>query len=114
MENRPVRLRRWTDAVQQSRLGAVKTDQAIGVRLAWSFEWLGTPVVGYAMYLALVAGFLWLLWRRPARLAPILLIVAVFPLFYFISPYTWLQSEPRYLTLVVPLFANARKSSPLM
>jgi hypothetical protein len=79
--------------------------EAIGVRLAWSFEWLGTPLVGYAIYLALVAGFLWLLWRRPPRLAPILLTVAVFPLFYFISPYTWLQSEPRYLTLVVPLFA---------
>ena len=31
--------------------------------------------------------------------------MAIFPVFYFISPYTWLQSEPRYLTLVVPLFA---------
>jgi hypothetical protein len=79
--------------------------EAIGVRLAWSFEWLGTPVVGYAIYITLVAGFVWLLWRRPPRLAPILLIVAIFPLFYFVSPYTWLQSEPRYLTLVVPLFA---------
>jgi len=27
------------------------------------------------------------------------------PVFYFISPYTWLQSEPRYLTLVMPVFA---------
>jgi hypothetical protein len=35
----------------------------------------------------------------------VLLIVALFPVFYFISPYTWLQSEPRYLTLVLPLFA---------
>jgi hypothetical protein len=75
------------------------------VRLAWSFEWLGTAFVGYLVYATLVAGFVWLLVRRPARLAPLLLIVAIFPLFYFISPYTWLQNEPRYLTLVMPVFA---------
>jgi 4-amino-4-deoxy-L-arabinose transferase-like glycosyltransferase len=79
--------------------------QAIGVRLAWSFEWLGTPVVAFAIYGALVLGFVLLLWRRPPRLAPLLLIVALFPIFYFVSPYTWLQSEPRYLTLVMPVFA---------
>jgi hypothetical protein len=79
--------------------------EALGLRLAWSFEWLGGAVVGYLVYAALVAGFAWLLVRRPAPLAPLLLIVAVFPLFYFISPYTWLQSEPRYLTLVLPVFA---------
>jgi len=52
-----------------------------------------------------VLGFAYLLARRPPRLAPVLLIVALFPVFYFSSPYTWLQSEPRYLTLVLPLFA---------
>ena len=41
------------------------------------------------------------------RLVPLLLILGVFPIFYFVSPYTWL-SEPRYLTLVVPVFALAR------
>ena len=79
--------------------------EALGLRLAWSFEWLGSPVVGYLLYAVLAAGFIWLLVRRPPRLAPLLLIVAIFPLFYFISPYTWLQSEPRYLTLVMPLLA---------
>lgn len=79
--------------------------QSLGVRLAWSFEWLGTPLVGIAVYGLVVAGFLWLLWKRPQRLAPVLLIVVLFPVFYFVSPYTWLQSEPRYLTLVMPLFA---------
>jgi hypothetical protein len=79
--------------------------EALGLRLAWSFEWLGTAVVGYLVYAVLVAGFVWLLVRRPSRLAPLLLIVAVFPVFYFVSPYTWLQSEPRYLTLVLPVFA---------
>src|SRR5262249_28871758 len=34
-----------------------------------------------------------------------LLIVLAMPVFYFVSPYTWLQTEPRYLTLVVPVFA---------
>ncbi|HZR95959.1 MAG TPA: glycosyltransferase family 39 protein [Gaiellaceae bacterium] len=79
--------------------------EALGLRLAWSFEWLGGAVVGYAIYAAVVAGFVWLCVRRPARLAPLVLIVAVFPVFYFVSPYTWLQSEPRYLTLVMPVFA---------
>lgn len=79
--------------------------QSLGLRLAWSFEWLGTPVVAIAVYASVVAGFLRLLWKRPRRLTPVLLIVVLFPVFYFVSPYTWLQSEPRYLTLVVPLFA---------
>jgi hypothetical protein len=79
--------------------------QALGLRLAWSFEWLGTPFVAVPLYGLLVAGFVWLLWRRPPGLAPVLLIVVFFPVFYFVSPYTWLQSEPRYLTLVLPLFA---------
>lgn len=79
--------------------------QALGLRLAWSFEWLGTPYLAIPVYALVILGFLRLLWKRPARLAPILLIVVLFPLFYFVSPYTWLQSEPRYLTLVLPLFA---------
>jgi 4-amino-4-deoxy-L-arabinose transferase-like glycosyltransferase len=79
--------------------------EALGLRQAWSFEWLGTAALGYLVYAALVAGLVWLLVRRPRRLAPLLLIVVCFPIFYFVSPYTWLQSEPRYLTLVVPVFA---------
>jgi hypothetical protein len=81
--------------------------QALGLRLPWSFEWLGGAVVGYLLYAALAAGFVLLLVRRQRqpRLTPLLLIVLAFPVFYFISPYTWLQSEPRYLTLVMPVFA---------
>jgi 4-amino-4-deoxy-L-arabinose transferase-like glycosyltransferase len=93
----------WTAHVHN--LVVATLPEALGVRLAWSFEWLGSAVVGYLMYAVLVAGFVWLLVRRPARLAPLLLIVAIFPIFYFISPYTWLQNEPRYLTLVMPVFA---------
>lgn len=79
--------------------------EALGLRLAWSFEWLGTAALGYLIYALLLAGFAWLLIRRPRRLAPLLLIVVIFPVFYFISPYTWLQTEPRYLALVMPVFA---------
>jgi Dolichyl-phosphate-mannose-protein mannosyltransferase len=79
--------------------------EALGFRLAWSFEWLGGAAFGYLLYAALAVGFAWLLLRRPPRLAPLLLIVSIFPVFYFVSPYTWLQTEPRYLTLVMPLFA---------
>lgn len=79
--------------------------QALGVRLPWSFEWLGTPYLALAVYALLVLGFCRLLVRRPRRLRPVILIVLVFPVFYFVSPYTWLQTEPRYLTLVMPLFA---------
>ncbi len=79
--------------------------EALGLRLAWSFEWLGGAVVGYLLYAVVIGGFVVLLVRRPPRLVPLLLIVVLFPVFYFISPYTWLQNEPRYLTLVMPVFA---------
>src|SRR5437763_7445465 len=79
--------------------------QALGIRLPWSFEWLGGAIVGYLVYAVLAGGFVMLFVRRRAELAPLLLIVVVFPVFYFVSPYTWLQSEPRYLTLVMPVFA---------
>src|SRR5437763_6644373 len=79
--------------------------QAPGLRLAWSFEWLGGAAVGPCPSAPLAAGSPRLLVRRPPRLAPLLLIVLIFPVFYFVSPYTWLNSEPRYLTLVMPVFA---------
>ena len=79
--------------------------EALGLRLAWSYEWLGGVVVALILYALAVVGFGWLVVRRPSRLTPLLLIVLVFPIFYFISPYTWLESEPRYLTLVMPVFA---------
>lgn len=93
----------WTAHVHN--LVVATLPQALGVRLPWSFEWLGGTVFGYLVYAALAAVFVWVLVRRTARLAPLLLIVLVFPVFYFVSPYTWLQSEPRYLTLVMPVFA---------
>jgi hypothetical protein len=94
----------WRDHLHN--LVVATLPEALGLRLAWSFEWLGGAVVGYLLYAALAAGFVWiLLRRRSGRLGLLLLIVVCFPVFYFVSPYTWLQSEPRYLTLVLPVFA---------
>lgn len=93
----------WTEHLHNLVVSTLP--EALGLRLAWSFEWLGTPVVGFALYGLFAAGFAYLLRRRPPQLAPLLAIVVVFPVFYFVSPYTWLQSEPRYLTLVLPVFA---------
>ena len=53
---------------------------------------LGVAALGYLLYALLGAGLAFLLMRRPARLAPLLLIVVAMPVFYFLSPYTWLQS----------------------
>jgi hypothetical protein len=93
----------WRDHLHN--LVVATLPEALGLRLAWSFEWLGGAVFGYLVYAALAAGFVWLLVRRRHGLELLLLIVVVFPIFYFVSPYTWLQSEPRYLTLVMPVFA---------
>jgi hypothetical protein len=93
----------WTEHLHNLVVSTLP--QALGLRLAWSFEWLGTPYVAFPLYALAVLGFAYLLWRRPPQLAPVLLVVVLFPVFYFVSPYTWLQSEPRYLTLVMPLFA---------
>jgi hypothetical protein len=93
----------WTAHVHN--LVVATLPEALGLRLAWSFAWLGSAIVGYLIYAVLVASFAGMLVRRPRRLAPLLLIVVVFPVFYFVSPYTWLQNEPRYLTLVMPVFA---------
>jgi 4-amino-4-deoxy-L-arabinose transferase-like glycosyltransferase len=93
----------WTNHVHN--LVSSTLPEALGLRLAWSYEWVGGVIVGLLLYAALLAGIAWLLWKRPSKLAPLLLITAVFPIFYFVSPYTWLESEPRYLTLVMPVFA---------
>ena len=93
----------WTNHVHNLVVSTLP--EALGLRLAWSYEWVGGVVVGLILYALAVGGFGWLLLRRPSRLTPLLLIVLTFPVFYFVSPYTWLESEPRYLTLVMPVFA---------
>ena len=94
----------WTNHVHNLVVSTLP--EALGLRLAWSYEWLGGVIVGVIVYSRSPPGFVWLLIRQavaphaaPAHRPD------VFPVFYFVSPYTWLESEPRYLTLVMPIFA---------
>jgi MFS family permease len=77
----------------------------LGFRLPYSLAWLPDVWVGGVAYVALLAGFGWLLVCRRDRLEPLLLAGLIFPLLYVSSPYTWLNTEPRYLTLMMPVFA---------
>ena len=78
---------------------------ALGARLPFTLEWVGGAVVGACLYGALLAAIVWTLVRRRTELGPLVPILATFPLFYALSPYTWLITEPRYLVLLGPLFA---------
>jgi 4-amino-4-deoxy-L-arabinose transferase-like glycosyltransferase len=93
----------WTHHIHN--LAVSTLPEALGLRLPWSYAWLGGPIVGGILYAALLAGFVVLLIRRSPPLRPLLLVAGLFPVFYFASPYAWLGSEPRYLTLVMPVFA---------
>jgi hypothetical protein len=86
-------------------LVSVVLPMGLGLRLPYSLTWFPQIVVGVAFYLVFLAGFAWLLLRRPRGLGPALLAAVVFPVFYVVSPYTWLATEPRYLTLIAPMFA---------
>jgi hypothetical protein len=84
-------------------LATVTLPTALGLRLPWSLAWLPGTAVGPAVYLGALGGFAWLLVRRPPRLGILLLAALTFPVLYVASPYTWLITEPRYLTLVSPV-----------
>lgn len=88
---------------------------ALGLRLPFSLHWLPGATVGAVVYALLLAGFAWLLVRRPPGLGLVLLTAVTFPVLYVVSPYTWLNTEPRYLTLVSPvivlLVASAARRS---
>ncbi|HLY95088.1 MAG TPA: glycosyltransferase family 39 protein [Gaiellaceae bacterium] len=76
---------------------------ALGLRLPFSLSWLPNVEIGGALYVVALAGFAWLLVRRPRGVGLPLLAAAVFPVLYSVSPYTWLTTEPRYLTLIAPI-----------
>ena len=78
---------------------------ALGLRLPFSLSWLPDIEIGVALYALALGGFIWLLVRRPPGLVLPLLAAVVFPILYAASPYASLESEPRYLTLLVPVFA---------
>jgi 4-amino-4-deoxy-L-arabinose transferase-like glycosyltransferase len=97
-------------ADQTSKLGhlhnlfSTTLPTALGLRLPYSLTWLPTIAVAAPLYALVLAGFVYLLWRRPAGLGLLLLAALIFPVLYTVSPYTWLNIEPRYVTLAYPVF----------
>ena len=77
----------------------------VGARPPFTLEWVGGAVVGACLYGALLAAIVWTLVRRRTELGPLVPVLAAFPAFYALSPYSWLNTEPRYLILLGPLLA---------
>ena len=90
----------------------------LGLRVPWSLVWLVPSVLGRALTVAAIAAVAWLaVRRRRGGLEPILVVAALFPFLYALSPYDWLISDPRYMTMLVPvaaLLVAAYASRPLV
>jgi hypothetical protein len=78
---------------------------ALGARLPFTLEWVGGALVGGCLYAVFLVAIAWTLVRLRTRLGPIVPVLVTFPVFYALSPYSWLNVEPRYLVLVGPLLA---------
>ena len=76
---------------------------ALGLRLPSSLAWQPAAAIAVPIYGLALAGFVWLLWRRPSGLGLPLLAALIFPILYTVSSYTWLNTEPRYLTFAYPV-----------
>jgi hypothetical protein len=76
---------------------------ALGFRLPYSLQWVPTVTVGAAGCAVAVAGLAWVVARRRSELALPLVACALFPFIYVASPYTWLNTEPRYFFLLFPI-----------
>ena len=75
----------------------------LGLRVPYSLDWTFGPVAGVAVLVAALAGFAYLLWRRPPGLEPLLVLGAAFPFLYAASSFTFLTTEPRYLVFLGPV-----------
>jgi hypothetical protein len=77
---------------------------ALDLRLPFTSEWLGGKLVGGGAYVLLLAALAVLVWRRRRTSVTLLAAVAVvYPFVYAISTYTWLNDEPRYMVLLIPV-----------
>jgi hypothetical protein len=76
---------------------------ALGLRLAYSQDWLVPTALGAALTALVVAAFVWLLVRRPPGTEPLLVIGAFYPFVYAATSFTYFTDEPRYLVFVVPV-----------
>jgi 4-amino-4-deoxy-L-arabinose transferase-like glycosyltransferase len=77
---------------------------ALGLRIPWSLAWVLSPL-GPVLYGLLLLAFAYLLVRRPRGTALFVIAALVFPVLYTLSSYTWLNEEPRYLSLFFPVLA---------
>jgi Dolichyl-phosphate-mannose-protein mannosyltransferase len=75
----------------------------LGLRVPYSLDWTFGVVVGVALLVVALAGFAYLLVRRPPRLEPLLAVAVAFPFLYAASSFTFLITEPRYLVFVAPV-----------
>ena len=77
---------------------------ALDLRIPFSSEWLAGKLVSGAAYVGLAAAVAVLAWRLRRTSVSLLATVAVaYPLLYAVSDYTWLNDEPRYLVLLLPV-----------
>jgi hypothetical protein len=77
---------------------------ALDLRLPFTSDWLAGKLVTGAVYVVLLGLFAVVAWRL--RRTPVSLLAAVaicYPLLYAVSTYTWLNDEPRYMVLLIPV-----------
>lgn len=75
----------------------------LGLRVPFSLDWLTGAILGTAIVVAALAGFVLLLVRRPPRLEAVLVVGALFPFLYASTSYTYFVDEPRYLVYLAPI-----------
>lgn len=82
---------------------------AMGLKYPTSGRWVVPALVGMALYVVLAALFTFFVAKvvsaRDRGPLLLVLIVALFPFIYALSPLTWFTSEPRYLYLLFPVMA---------
>lgn len=78
---------------------------ALGLRAPFSLEWLTGRAAGRLLEALAIAAFCWLALRRRGRREALLVVAAGYPLLAALSPFGYLNEEPRYLVLLVPILA---------
>ena len=79
---------------------------ALDLRLPFTSDWIGGKLVGGTAYVLVVVGLAVLAWRLRRTTVSLLAAVAIaYPFLYALSTYTWLNDEPRYMVLLLPVLA---------
>ncbi len=77
---------------------------AVDLRIPFSSEWLAGKLLTGAVYVGLVVVGAVVAWRlRRTNVSLLAVIVVLYPPLYAVSEYTWLNDEPRYLVLLIPV-----------